>query len=147
MALMTQAGDTVQELTVEEMRAKYGTLMEISDEENMLLSMGPQHPSTHGVLRLFVELDGERIVNLAPDIGFLQKPVVELVGVGPVAAIDITTFGQTLQVQIRKAETQFGPHAGQTCFLGMILLFLSLEFTHVGLGMAGGNNHGTQRRD
>lgn len=72
---MTQAGDTVQELTVEEMRAKYGTLMEISDEENMLLSMGPQHPSTHGVLRLFVELDGEKIVNLAPDIGFLHTGI------------------------------------------------------------------------
>ena len=75
MALMTQGGDTVQELTVEEWRAKHGTKMQISDEENMLLSMGPQHPSTHGVLRLFVELDGERIVNLAPDIGFLHTGI------------------------------------------------------------------------
>ncbi|RMG96892.1 MAG: NADH dehydrogenase (quinone) subunit D [Chloroflexi bacterium] len=50
--------------------------MPIDDpEEHMLLSMGPQHPSTHGVLRLLVELDGENIVNLAPDIGFLHTGV------------------------------------------------------------------------
>lgn len=67
--------DTVQELTVEQMRAKYGTLMPIDDEDNMLLSMGPQHPSTHGVLRLLVELDGETIVNLGPDIGFLHTGI------------------------------------------------------------------------
>ncbi|GJM42959.1 MAG: NADH-quinone oxidoreductase subunit D 2 [Ardenticatenaceae bacterium] len=68
--------DTIQELTVEELRAKVGTGMEIENaEENMLLSMGPQHPSTHGVLRLLVELDGENIVNLAPDIGFLHTGV------------------------------------------------------------------------
>ncbi len=68
--------DTFKELTVEELRAKVGTGMPIDDpEEHMLLSMGPQHPSTHGVLRLLVELDGENIVNLAPDIGFLHTGV------------------------------------------------------------------------
>jgi len=68
-------GDTIQELTVEELRAKYGSGLEISSEDNMLLSMGPQHPSTHGVLRLLVELDGETVVNLAPDIGFLHTGI------------------------------------------------------------------------
>lgn len=68
-------GDSVQELTVEELRNKVGTGMEIQSEDNMLLSMGPQHPSTHGVLRLLVELDGERVVNLAPDIGFLHTGI------------------------------------------------------------------------
>jgi NADH-quinone oxidoreductase subunit D len=38
--------------------------------ETMLLNMGPQHPSTHGVLRLVLELDGEIVVNCIPDIGF-----------------------------------------------------------------------------
>lgn len=75
MTLMTQS-DTIQELTVEEIRAKVGTKMPIEDaEEHMLLSMGPQHPSTHGVLRLLLELDGERIVNLANDIGFLHTGI------------------------------------------------------------------------
>lgn len=72
----TVAGsDTFQELTVEELRAKYGTNLEIKSEDNMLLSMGPQHPSTHGVLRLLLELDGETVVNLAPDIGFLHTGI------------------------------------------------------------------------
>ena len=43
--------------------------------ETMLLNMGPQHPSTHGVLRLLVELDGEIVVNVIPDIGFLHTGV------------------------------------------------------------------------
>jgi NADH-quinone oxidoreductase subunit D len=41
----------------------------------MLLNMGPQHPSTHGVLRLLLELDGETVVNCIPDIGFLHTGV------------------------------------------------------------------------
>ena len=43
--------------------------------ETMLLNMGPQHPSTHGVLRLLLELDGETIVNTVPDIGFLHTGI------------------------------------------------------------------------
>ena len=43
--------------------------------ETMLLNMGPQHPSTHGVLRLLVELDGEIVVTCIPDIGFLHTGV------------------------------------------------------------------------
>ena len=74
--MLSPVNDKVQEVTVEELRAKFGTGMEITNaEENMLLSMGPQHPSTHGVLRLLVELDGETVVNLAPDIGFLHTGI------------------------------------------------------------------------
>ncbi len=43
--------------------------------ETMVLNMGPQHPSTHGVLRLLLELDDERIVNCVPDIGFLHTGI------------------------------------------------------------------------
>ena len=43
--------------------------------ETMLLNMGPQHPSTHGVLRLLLELDGETIVTAIPDIGYLHTGV------------------------------------------------------------------------
>ncbi|MFD3165637.1 NADH dehydrogenase (quinone) subunit D [Herpetosiphon sp. NSE202] len=44
-------------------------------EQSMILSMGPQHPSTHGVLRLAVELNGENVVQLAPDVGFLHTGI------------------------------------------------------------------------
>src|SRR5512133_2986363 len=43
--------------------------------ETMLLNMGPQHPSTHGVLRLLLELDGEVVVNCIPDIGYLHTGI------------------------------------------------------------------------
>jgi len=41
----------------------------------MTVNMGPQHPSTHGVLRLVLELDGENIVKLDPTIGFLHTGI------------------------------------------------------------------------
>jgi len=46
--------------------------------ETMTLNMGPQHPSTHGVLRLVLELDGEIIVKVTPHIGFLHRGVEKL---------------------------------------------------------------------
>ena len=41
--------------------------------ENMIINMGPHHPSTHGVLRLVVELEGETVVNIDPDLGYLHS--------------------------------------------------------------------------
>lgn len=43
--------------------------------ETMLLNMGPQHPSTHGVLRVLLELDGEKVINCIPDIGYLHTGI------------------------------------------------------------------------
>jgi len=42
-------------------------------ESDMVLNMGPQHPATHGVLRLLVRLDGETIVSVVPDLGYLHR--------------------------------------------------------------------------
>ncbi|RMH06513.1 MAG: NADH dehydrogenase (quinone) subunit D [Nitrospirae bacterium] len=44
----------------------------------LLLNMGPQHPSTHGVLRVVLELDGERIARAIPDLGYLHRGVEKL---------------------------------------------------------------------
>ena len=41
----------------------------------MILNMGPQHPSTHGVLRLILEIDGESVVRMMPDIGYLHTGI------------------------------------------------------------------------
>ena len=41
----------------------------------MVLNMGPQHPSTHGVLRLVLEVDGETVISCAPDIGYLHTGI------------------------------------------------------------------------
>jgi len=45
---------------------------EAPDDETMIINMGPQHPSTHGVLRLMMELDGETVLRTKPVIGYLH---------------------------------------------------------------------------
>ena len=47
-------------------------------DSEMTLSMGPQHPSTHGVLRLELKLDGELVVKAIPDIGYLHTGMEKL---------------------------------------------------------------------
>jgi NADH-quinone oxidoreductase subunit D len=47
----------------------------IGTAKTMVLNMGPQHPSTHGVLRVLLELDGENIVHAIPDIGYLHTGI------------------------------------------------------------------------
>ncbi len=46
--------------------------------ERLILNVGPQHPSTHGVLRVVVELEGEVIVRCRPDIGYLHRGIEKL---------------------------------------------------------------------
>jgi NADH-quinone oxidoreductase subunit D len=43
--------------------------------ETMVLNMGPQHPSTHGVLRVLLELEGETVISARPDIGYLHTGI------------------------------------------------------------------------
>ena len=54
---------------------KQGTTVTFDDplESEMVLNMGPQHPATHGVLRLLIRLDGETIVSVVPDLGYLHR--------------------------------------------------------------------------
>ena len=54
------------------------TVVDADQDRTMILNMGPQHPSTHGVLRLVLEIDGEVVVRVAPDIAIcipaLRRP-------------------------------------------------------------------------
>ncbi|HXN08816.1 MAG TPA: NADH dehydrogenase (quinone) subunit D [Candidatus Acidoferrales bacterium] len=45
------------------------------DRDTLVLSMGPQHPSTHGVLRVMLKLDGETVISAEPEIGFLHTGI------------------------------------------------------------------------
>jgi len=56
---------------------------EVSSQE-MLLNMGPQHPSTHGVLRLVLSLEGETVVNCTPVIGYLHRGIEKILENRPV---------------------------------------------------------------
>jgi NADH-quinone oxidoreductase subunit D len=50
-------------------------VVEGSGDTTMVLNMGPQHPSTHGVLRLVIEIDGETVLKVVPDIGYLHTGI------------------------------------------------------------------------
>jgi NADH-quinone oxidoreductase subunit D len=54
---------------------KTGFQTPLGNGRRMVLNMGPQHPSTHGVLRIVLELDGETIIKAVPDIGFLHTGI------------------------------------------------------------------------
>ena len=73
---MAQNETQVMELTVDDLKEMRGLVSErASDGETMLLNMGPQHPVTHGVLRLLLELDGENVISCMPDVGFLHTGI------------------------------------------------------------------------
>jgi NADH-quinone oxidoreductase subunit D len=63
----------IQEVSVDDL--KHLVSERAVQGDTLLLNMGPQHPSTHGVLRLLLELDGETVINCIPDIGFLHTGV------------------------------------------------------------------------
>jgi len=50
-------------------------VLDPAQDKTMILNMGPQHPSTHGVLRVLLEIDGENVVRIMPDIGFLHTGI------------------------------------------------------------------------
>ncbi len=49
--------------------------IEPGQDGTMILNMGPQHPSTHGVLRLVLEIEGENVIRIMPDIGYLHTGI------------------------------------------------------------------------
>jgi NADH-quinone oxidoreductase subunit D len=50
-------------------------VLDPANDSTVVINMGPQHPSTHGVLRLLLEIDGETIVRIMPDIGYLHTGI------------------------------------------------------------------------
>jgi NADH-quinone oxidoreductase subunit D len=61
--------------------AEYKEVYLTSDEiktDDYLVNMGPQHPSTHGVLRLLVQLEGEKVLNVQPHIGYIHSGIEKM---------------------------------------------------------------------
>ena len=50
----------------------------MAETKNMIVNMGPQHPATHGVLRIVLELDGETVVDMVPHLGHLHRGLEKL---------------------------------------------------------------------
>src|ERR1700727_2260960 len=66
----------VQDIEVGDTAARLAAAVEDAQDihgEKMVLTMGPSHPATHGVLRIVLELDGEVITKADPDVGYLHR--------------------------------------------------------------------------
>ena len=50
----------------------------VSDDQEYVINMGPQHPSTHGVLRLVLSLKGEIVKNVEPHIGYIHRGIEKM---------------------------------------------------------------------
>lgn len=71
--MTAEAERQLLETTLDELKHLFSP--RAAEGDTVVLNMGPQHPSTHGVLRMIVELDGEIIINAVPDVGYLHTGI------------------------------------------------------------------------
>ena len=69
--LMREAG-AVLRMSESAAAALADVATDVGEDQSMIINMGPQHPSTHGVLRLMLELQGETVLRCKPVIGYLH---------------------------------------------------------------------------
>ncbi len=84
---------------------------------SMVLNMGPQHPSTHGVLRLLIELDGETIVKCQPDIGYLHTGIEK--------EFEVKTYQQAVTLTDR--VDYLAPLSNNLCYCLAVEKLLGME--------------------
>ncbi|HEX6475957.1 MAG TPA: NADH-quinone oxidoreductase subunit D [Acidimicrobiales bacterium] len=70
--MLLREGTAPAEMRIEEGLDVGDIVIEVGEDETMIINMGPQHPSTHGVLRIMMELDGETVLRAKPIIGYLH---------------------------------------------------------------------------
>jgi len=88
-----------------------------SGRRRMVLNMGPQHPSTHGVLRLKIELDGETVTKCEPDIGFLHTGIEK--------ECEVKTYQQVVTLTDR--VDYLAPLSNNLCYCLAVEKLLQLE--------------------
>ena len=88
-----------------------------TSSQHMILNMGPQHPSTHGVLRLVLEIDGEMIVRLYPEIGYLHTGIEK--------TCEAKFYQQVVPLTDR--IDYLGPMANNLCYCLAVEKLLELE--------------------
>jgi len=86
-------------------------------DQHMVLNMGPQHPSTHGVLRLVLEIDGEIVVRLYPEVGYLHTGIEKTCE---------SKFYQQV-VPLTDRVDYLGPLANNLCYCLAVEKLLGLE--------------------
>jgi len=91
-------------------------------DQHMVMNMGPQHPSTHGVLRLVLEIDGEIIVRLYPEIGYLHTGIEK--------TCEAKFYQQVVPLTDR--VDYLGPMANNLCYCLAVEKLLQLEIPEKG---------------
>jgi NADH-quinone oxidoreductase subunit D len=86
-------------------------------DQHMVLNMGPQHPSTHGVLRLVLEIDGEIVVRIYPEIGYLHTGIEK--------TCEAKFYQQVVPLTDR--VDYLGPMANNLCYCLAVEKLLQLE--------------------
>jgi len=85
--------------------------------QTMVLNMGPQHPSTHGVLRVLLEVDGETVVKAQPDIGYLHTGIEK--------SCESKTYSQVITLTDRL--DYLAPLSNNLCYVLAVEKLLQLE--------------------
>ena len=85
--------------------------------QEMLLNMGPQHPSTHGVLRLLMTLEGETIIDCVPIIGYLHRGIEKILE------------NRTVMAGIRYTDNSdyLSPMLNETAYVGTVEQLMGIE--------------------
>jgi NADH-quinone oxidoreductase subunit D len=86
-------------------------------DQHMVINMGPQHPATHGVLRLVLEIDGEIVVRIYPEIGYLHTGIEK--------TCEAKFYHQVVPLTDR--INYLDPLANNLCYALAVEKFLSLE--------------------
>jgi NADH-quinone oxidoreductase subunit D len=86
-------------------------------DQHMVLNMGPQHPATHGVLRLVLEIDGEIVVHIYPEIGYLHTGIEK--------TCEAKFYQQVVPLTDR--VDYLGPMANNLCYCLAVEKLLQLE--------------------
>jgi NADH-quinone oxidoreductase subunit D len=92
------------------------TAEEIKSQE-MLLNMGPQHPSTHGVLRLVLTLEGETVIDCTPVIGYLHRGIEKILENRPVMG----------GIRYMDNADYLSPMLNETAYVGAVEQLMGIE--------------------
>ena len=74
------------------------------DASELTVSMGPQHPSTHGVLQVKLKLDGERVLDAECVIGYLHRGMEKIADAGGMRSLEVVEINTALDINNKTAE-------------------------------------------
>ena len=97
--------------------------------DKLVLNMGPSHPSTHGVLRILIELDGETVTKAVPDVGYLHRGDEKIID-GFFVNGSAHLVGRFSGI-VRRLQSGYLYHYAFAMILGLIALLTWVLYTYI----------------